>query len=1003
MGDLRIADVSSRPIHGARGAPGATAEAALHQLEHANVGEVRLGRHDRMLYATDASIYQVEPLAVVFPRTIGDVERAVAFCAQHRLPVLCRGGGTSLAGQAVNEAVVIDTSRHLTAIAAIDADRRRAHVEPGVVLEQLNRAAAAHGLMFGPDVATASHATLGGMIGNNSAGAHSTLYGHTADHVVAIDALLADGTPVTLHEGAGDQNELVRDLTTRLAAIVRPIAPLIRERFPKTRRHVSGYNLHVLLDQLDRSSAGTFSRVNLSQLICGAEGTLALVTGAELALVPRPGAVGLAVMAMDSLDEALAAVPAILETQPSAVELLDDMVLALAPGNLECSASLALITSATGVAAPGAILYVEYFGADGAALNDSLSALRHRFAETPVAWITNPADMATAWALRKAGEPLLHSVPGGRKPVTFIEDTAVDPRRLHEYVSEMRTLIDSFGTRAAFYAHASVGCLHIRPMLDLHTARGVEHMERIAVAVAKLVRSFGGTLSGEHGDGRVRSPLLEEFFGPEITSAFRQVKELFDPEFRLNPGNIVAPGSVTWRLRTRPDDAFVSVPQVRTFFRYDKEHGFGSAVEMCNGAGVCRKRSAGGTMCPSYRATLDERHATRGRGNALRLAITGQVGGVGAPAFDDAETLETLRLCLSCKACKRECPSNVDIARLKAEYLAQSYVKRGGAPFAVRAMGNVRAAARVASRMPTLANAVARQPIARSLMHRFLGIDRRRSLPPAAISLFRMMRRRTRLSGAQQPAVVVFADCFTTYSEPHIGVAAIDVIEALGYRVVVPDAGCCGRAMISVGMLPEAIRACSKTAANLHRIMREERAEAIVGCEPSCVSAICDDWLDLDLDLTVPPQLVQDIAKRTTLIDQFVDREWSRLASSHQSASAARLLLFPHCHQNALWGAESSARALRRLAGDNLTVLDSGCCGMAGSFGYTTDRYDISMRIGELALFPAVRADPDAVVAAPGTSCRHQLRDALGVHALHPIELIAQGLATDQRNHEETK
>jgi len=984
MHDLRIAELSSAAADDA-------VNAALRHLEHANIGEVRLDQHDRMLYATDASIYQVEPLAVVFPRTVDDLGRAVKLCAEHGLPVLCRGGGTSLAGQAVNRAVVLDTSRHLTGIDAIDVERRCVRVQPGAILNALNAAAGKHGLMFGPDVATASHATLGGMIGNNSAGAHSILYGHTAAHVIAIDALLADGTPVRFFEGAGDRHELVRDLTERVAAVVRPIAGLIRERFPKTLRHVSGYNLHTLLDQIERSSPGSFDHVNLSQLMCGAEGTLAVVTSAELNLVERAKCVGLAVIAMDSLEAALEAVPTILETQPAAVELLDDMVLELAPGNLDCKAALELLNRATGARNPGAILYVEFFGHEDAELAASLQALRDRLPGRAIAWLTDAADMAIAWGLRKAGEPLLHSIPGSRKPISFIEDTAVDPARLAEYVRAMRTMIESYGTRAAFYAHASVGCLHIRPMLDLHIAQDVEHMERIATDVARMVRSFGGTLSGEHGDGRVRSPLLAEYFGEGIIEAFRQIKSIFDPDNRLNPGNIANPGGMQEHLRTKPEKTFVNVPGVRTFFRYEHEHGFGAAVEMCNGAGVCRKRD-GGTMCPSYRATLDERHATRGRGNALRLAITGQMSGVNRPEFGDPDTLETLRLCLSCKACKRECPSNVDIARLKAEYLAQSYARRGGAPLSVRALGNVRQAARLASFAPGLANRLSRLTMARTLMQRVLGIDRRRSLPSAAPSLFRWMEKREHERMGDKATVILFADCFTTYSEPHIGKAAVAVLEAMGYRAIVPDVGCCGRAMISVGMLAEGVRTCSASATKLHAVMDQERAVAIVGCEPSCVSAICDDWRDLNL--SIAPERVNEVADRTMLVEQFVDAHWNERAPAHCTPSGKSVLLHAHCHQKALWGAESSSRALARVASDVKTP-DTGCCGMAGSFGFTTDRYDLSMKIGELSLFPAVRNNPDAVIAAPGTSCRHQLRDALGVDALHPVELIAKQIGAE--------
>jgi len=989
MADLRIAQVSgAASSQSDRGSLGF--ESALAQLAHADVGDVRLDRHDRMLYSTDASIYQVEPLAVVVPRNVNQLTRAVGVCAAHRLPVICRGGGTSLAGQAVGRAVIIDTSRWLTNIGPIDAVKKRVHVEPGVVLDALNLAASAHGLMFGPDVATSSHASIGGMIGNNSAGARSILYGHTAEHVLSIDAVLADGRPVRFSEGAAGHDATVRELTQRVADIVQPIAPLIRTRFPKTRRHVSGYNLHLLLQQFETSAAGTFDRVNLSQLICGSEGTLAIVTGADVGLVDRPVSTSLAIVALNSLDDAIAAVSPLLETNPSAVELLDDMVLDLAQGNIECAAGLELIERVTGVRRPRAVLYVEYASKNGANTRAKLEeSLRgHLPACGAVGWLVDPGEITCAWKLRKSGEPLLHSVPGSRKPITFIEDTAVDPQRLLMYVREMRQLIESFGTRAAFYAHASVGCLHIRPMLDLHVAGDIDRMERIAQAVADLVRSHGGALSGEHGDGRVRSPLLERTFGKDITDAFRKIKDIFDPEHRLNPGNIVEPEPMTSHLRTRPGDTFVSVPPVRTYFRFEREHGFASAVEMCNGAGLCRKR-AGGTMCPSYRATLDERHATRGRANALRLAMTGQFGHDAAPEFDDAETLETLKLCLSCKACKRECPSNVDVARLKSEYLAHSYARRGGAPLAVRAIGNVRQALKAASIVPGVSRAAAGSALVRSLMERTLQIDRRRSLPSPAPSLFRWMRRRSQSTALDRPTVLMLADCFTTYSETSIGMTAVRVLEHLGYHVAVPDVGCCGRSLISVGMLAEAQRTCARTAKALHQALTDSGAIAIVGLEPSCVSAICDDWLDLNLPGA--DRQASELAERTMLLETFIEKH----ASKHglpivEQRFEKRVLLHPHCHQNALWGAESSAGALRRVVSESLRVLESGCCGMAGSFGFMLDQYDLSMQIGELSLFPAVRAEPEAVICAPGTSCRHQLRDALGVHALHPIELIAE-------------
>lgn len=966
-------------------------------------GEVRLGYHDRMLYATDASLYQVEPLGVVIPADVEDAAAAARFCFSREVPVLPRGGGTSLAGQCTNRAVVVDLSPNCRAVLEVDVPGRRARVEPGITVDDLNDVLQPHGLFWPPDPATSRHANVGGCIGNNAAGARSVRYGRTSENVLGVDVLLASGERVFLDRGAALRDQRAAVLTERVIDVVVRHERLIRERFPKTIRRNAGYALDMVLAALDRGGIG---EVNLAHLLCGSEGTLAVTLGAELALSPLPKARGLAVLAFESVDAAIGAVPGLLETGPSAVELLDDMVIGLARANAEYRRYVDLLPGGR-EARVAAVLYVEYFAErDPGEIEAKFSVLRSRYGESG-AYHTDAGAMLSAWKLRKAGEPLLHGIPGSRKPVTFIEDNAIPVERLGEFVSRLRAIVTRHGTTAAYWAHASVGVLHVRPLIDLKDDEDLARMRSIAVEACDLARELGGVMSGEHGDGRVRGPLLERFFGPELMRAFREVKAIFDPRHLLNPGNIVDPGpveSITRSLRVDPLGTPARVPATGTFFAFGDQHGLEGAVEMCNGAGVCRKKRTG-TMCPSYMATLDERHSTRGRGNALRLAITGQVGPgrIGEASWDDPETMQTLDLCLSCKACKSECPSNVDIARLKAEYTAQRFGARGGAPASALLMGHVRALNRLGSIAPGLANALARSAPGKWLASRLLKIDPRRDLPPFARPLSREFARRDRAlpeagaaPGAERPIVAIFGDCFSMYNEPGVGRAARRVLEACGYRVLLPRHGCCGRALISMGALAEARPVIERTAAALLPWARDARVKAIVFLEPSCMSAITDDWLDLRVD--VSPEDRRVLASKCALVEDFVHRAWEQHPVKPEfDPPEGDVLLHGHCHQKALWGAETSAGLLRRIAGARLRVLDTGCCGMAGSFGYTRDRYDLSMKIGELALLPQVRAAGEADVCAPGTSCRHQVRDGTGMHPTHPIELAAERLASPSR------
>lgn len=964
-------------------------------------GEVRFGVHDRMLYATDASIYQVEPIGVVIPDSIGDLHRVVAYCREHGLPMLPRGGGTSLAGQCTNHAVVIDLSVHCRAILRVDEQARTCLVEPGITIADLNRYLASRGLFFAPDPSTVRQANIGGVIGNNAAGTRSIKYGRTSENLEGVEVLLADGSCLELDDRTPSVH--VARLAGAVTDIVRAHEDAIRARFPKTIRRNAGYALDMILAQLD---AGR-DHVNLAPLMCGSEGTLAFTTAATLKLHPIPAARGLVIAGFASLEAAIDAVCPLLETSPSAVELLDDMVIDLARANAHLRPTVDLMPQPAG-APVQAVLYVEHEAAsDPAELEDAAARTRALLTKIApnagVAVLRGPDEIAAALALRQAGEPLLHAVPGSRKPLGFVEDNVVPVEHLSEFVRAFKALIEKEGTTAAFYAHASVGVLHVRPLLDLRDPDDRKRMEVIATGAADLAGSLGGVMSGEHGDGRARGPMLERHFGPGLMEAFRRIKALFDPDNLLNPDDVIHPGDVPsiherTRIRPRGEDVHAEIPD--TYFDYGPS-GFGHAVELCNGSGVCRK-TAGGVMCPSYMATLDERHSTRGRGNALRLAMTGQLRAQqalgesegGGPLFDDPETLETLRLCLSCKACKTECPTNVDVAHYKAEYLAHSFTKANGAPLQARLFSAIRTLNRVGSALAPISNWIAGAPPTRLVNRALAGVSTRRSIPVFRRSLLRQMRGHRDGLPPDAPVVALFADCFTTWNEPDVGIAAIRVLGAFGYRVRIVDAGCCGRPHISSGLLADAQRVVRATAASLRRAM--EGADALLVCEPSCLSAITDDWQDLRVDgVAGRDDHRADLADTSRLVEQFLDERWD---DHPRRPSFARpggdVLLHAHCHQRALWGAESSAAMLRHIAGDRLRILDATCCGMAGSFGYTADRYDLSMRIGELGLFPAARSLGDGdVLLASGTSCRHQVMDGASRASEHPVRFIADHLA----------
>lgn len=947
-------------------------------------GEVRFDQSTRGVYSTDASIYQVEPIGVFVPISPEDARSGVQILSEMRVPMLPRGGGTSLAGQCVNEAVILDLSTHCNELLEINPDSGSCKIQPGMTIDDLNDRLRSYGLFFAPDPSTARQANIGGCIGNNAAGSRSILYGRTSDNVLGIDACLWDGTRVEFSQGSAQRCPRVESITEEVCDLILKHADLIRERFPKTMRRSSGYQLDVILDQLD-CFGRDLSKLNLAPLLCGSEGTLAITLGAELRLHPVPRCKGLAVLSFDSVEDAIAAVTPILTLHPSAVELLDQLILDLARKNTVCRPYTELLPSTATGAMPNAVLYVEFVSADSQdAISESIKRLRELFPDSPIDVHTDQGSMNDAWSLRKSGEPLLHAIPGARKPLGFVEDNAVPVENLSAFVAGFREIVQREDTIASYYAHASVGVLHVRPLLDLRDPQDEQRMIRIAEDVAALARSLGGVPSGEHGDGRVRGPLLPAYFGEELMSVFREIKAIFDPHSLLNPGNIVAPASIesiALNTRIRPHTKPITYAEPNTHYDYTSQGGFAHAVEMCNGAGVCRNKSVG-TMCPSYHATLDERHSTRGRGNALRLAISGQLIDT---HWSDPGVSDILDLCLSCKACKAECPSNVDIAKLKSEYLAQSYAQSGHTPLSAIVFSRIHSLNRLGALFPALSNAASNFPPVRSVLNNLLSIHPERSLPK-----FEKPVRERAFPEGDHPRVLILADTFTNHNEPWIIECTSRVLERFGYAVGVLPVSDLGRSAISQGCLPSAIRDAERTIDKLIPFIDDDSIAGFLIPEPSCLSAVCDDWLELRIDRSIETRT--KLAKRSATPESFLDSMWDRHPRIPEfSAPPGRIHIHGHCHQKSLWGASSASDLLTRLFPDHAVTLDTGCCGMAGAFGYAQSKYDLSMRIGSQRLFPQINAaDENDLIVASGTSCRHQIHDGTKRRARHAIEILDQ-------------
>ena len=954
-------------------------------------GEVRFDAYSKVLYSTDASIWQVEPIGVVIPKHAADVSAAVGLAARTGTPILPRGGATSLSGQTVGHAVHIDFSKYMHEVLECNTEEGWVRVQPGVIQDQLNDFLRPLGFQFGPDTSTSNRATIGGMIGSNSAGAHSILHGKTIDHVLELNVVLADGSEACLgplETGELDRRTRGESLENRLYEETRKLGEAYREeilkRFPRLLRRVSGYNLDELVAQGAEFGAGYSSQpgpYNLAKLIVGSEGTLAVVSEAKLRIVPLPRKKGLLVVHFRSLFEAIDAAPEIVERDPAAVEIIDDFILGRARASPSFRDRMKIFDPQA-----QALLLVEFYGDSEPEIRASLDELQTHLSRRRIGFnylpLTDPARQKNIWQVRKESLGLLMGVKGDKKPVAFVEDPAVPVEKMPSFLRRFDEILKSHDARGGYYGHASVGCVHVRPAIDLKQASEIDKMGKIGDEVCRLVMEYGGAMSGEHGDGLARGKFNRVLFGAKIYEAFRETKALFDPHNILNPGKVVETPEPTGNLRFGSDYQSVSID---THLDFSSEGGFARAVEMCNGMGACRKRDAG-TMCPSYHATLEEEHSTRGRANALRAALSGALP---PEEFTSPRMYEVLDLCLACKGCKRECPSNVDLAKIKYEFLAHYYEKHG-APLRARLFANTRSLNRWGSRFAPLSNAALRAAPVKWLLDRWLGIDARRRLPPFAKPDFETWfhRIRHKPAGNSRPKVVLFHDCFMTYNYPRVGRAATELLEQAGYEVVLAHKKCCGRPMISHGLIEQARQAAQHNV----RVLEPYVAEGIpvLGCEPSCLLTLRDEYPDL-----MKGSAVEKVAAGSFLVDEFLVGLSRQDKLKLRFRPAAKQVLFHgHCHQKAQVGTADSLGALGLIPQCEVTEVDSGCCGMAGSFGFESEHYELSETIARQRLIPAVEAaSQETEIAVAGVSCRQQISHFTDREPRHVVEILRDALA----------
>ena len=939
-----------------------------------NIDDVLIDEYSLGMYSTDASHYQIFPSAVVLPKNESEVRKAIAAARKYKMKILPRGGGTSLGGQTVGEGLVIDFSKYMNGIIEFNEKERWVRVQPGVIRDELNKEMAKYNLQYAPDPATSSRANVGGMVGNNSSGTKSILYGKTVDHILEAKVLLADGTELHLKKFSPTEYENKAGEQTREGNIYREFQNIIhrnkeeiKQHFPKVMRRVGGYNLDEFVYT---------DNWNLAKLITGSEGTLAVTLEVKLNLEPLPKFQSVVVVHFSELLEAIKAVQTILTYKPSAVEILDKSVLDMSRENLITNRHCHFIEGD-----PAAILIVEFYGDTLEDVTDRPRKLINELKNSNIGYaypfFLTGKDFEDVWLVRKKGLGLMMGIRGDKRALSFIEDAAIPIEFLPEYIDQVLKICKKHNTAVSMYAHASVGVIHVQPLLDLRLQEDIENLKNIADETFELVVKYGGSWSGEHGDGLVRSAYNERFFGTQLYNAFKDVKHLFDPENSMNPGKIVEAETIEHNLRygTKYTDR-----PVKTEFQYRSENSFGESVHMCTGVGECRKLS-GGTMCPSFKATRDEEHSTRGRANALRLAMSGQLDDEG---MGSKRLHQVLDLCLSCKACKSECPSNVDMAKMKSDVL-QIYYDEHGITLRDRLIrDSSKAAARFSGKISGMINSIQRNKFFKSSLQKLAGFDKRRTLPEYAKEPFyKWFHKVGNNNFKSSKQVVLFADTYLNFHDPQIGVSALQLLNACGYQVILANVGCCQRPKISHGFLRDAKMQGAKTIEGLKKYL--DAGLKIVVCEPSCASALNDDLADLIENEVVATQLKQQVM----MIDVFLSEEIEAgNINAEFECIAENILIHGHCHQKALY----STNGMKNIFGktrQTVKEIPSGCCGMAGSFGYEKEHYDISKKIGEEILFPAVRSmQKETILVANGFSCRHQIEDFTGIKPKHWVEAI---------------
>lgn len=969
-------------------------KAKLQQLAEQLEGDLYFDTTIRTLYATDASAYREMPLAVAIPKTKNDIRELISFARANHTSLIPRTAGTSLAGQVVGNGIIVDVSKHFTKILELNTEEKWVRVQPGVIRDELNMFLKPHGLLFGPETSTANRAMIGGMVGNNSCGSNSVVYRSTREHLLEVEAFLSDGTETSFRALSLDDFHAKCEMDNLEGTIYKNIRSIlgnyenqveIKKEFPKqsVERRNTGYAIDLLADTAPFVAGG--KDFNFCSLIAGSEGTLAFITEIKLNLIPLPPKEsGLLCVHFNSIDESLRANLIGLKYHPRASELIDHYILECTKGNIEQSKNRFFVQGD-----PGAILVIE-FAAD--TREEVLAITQKVEAEMRTAGlgyhfpVLFGEDTKKIWTLRKAGLGLLGNLPGDEKAVPVIEDTAVDVHDLPAYIREFNEILTKRGLHSVHYAHAGSGEIHLRPIINLKTAEGNQLFRTIAEDVATLVKKYNGSLSGEHGDGRLRGEFIRQMVGEKNYRLLQEVKRSWDPENIFNPNKIVDTPPMNTMLRYEPGQF---TPEFKTIFRFHQQDILQHA-EQCNGSGDCRKTHlSGGTMCPSFMATRNEKDTTRARANILREFLTCSTK---PNRFDHKEIYEVMDLCLSCKACKSECPSNVDMAKLKAEFL-QQYYDIHGVPFRSRLIANFTASAKLGSLMPSVYNFFVSNAVTGSIIKRLSGFHVKRSMPK--LSKTTLMdwynKHQQQISQKGKRRVYLFCDEFTNYNDAHIGEKAIILLEKLGYEVVIPKHTESGRAWMSKGLIRNAKKIANENIAFLSPVITAETP--LIGIEPSAILTFRDEYPDLATDEQL--EAAKALSKNVFLIDEFLANEIKKGNITEASFTKEKKLvkLHGHCQQKSIATVAASVAVLSLPSQYKVETIPSGCCGMAGSFGYEKEHYDLSMQIGELVLLPTVRKQTeDTIIAAPGTSCRHQIKDGTGRKALHPVEVLYDAL-----------